>query len=102
MVLVFWIANSEQILVISTLMHFLSYSQNSRYWLVQSSNINTRTVCEICSNLTIKTPGRRHWRRSNEYINFEQISAVPIFDFEQVNDTKYSRTDQVKFVEDSL
>ena len=26
-------------------------------------NRNTRTRCEICSKLTIKTPERRYWRR---------------------------------------
>ena len=25
------------------------------------SNRNTKTKCEICSNLTIKTPEPRHW-----------------------------------------
>ena len=29
---------------------------------------NTRTRCEICSNLTIKIPERRHWRRSGIFI----------------------------------
>ena len=33
---------------------------------------NTRTRCEICLKLTIKTPERRHWRRSGVFIaNFE-------------------------------
>ena len=36
----------------------------------------TRTWCEICSNLTIKTPKRRHWRRSDVFfVNFEHISS---------------------------
>ena len=35
---------------------------------------NTRTRCELCSKLTIKTPERRHWRRSGVIIvNFEHI-----------------------------
>ena len=35
---------------------------------------NTRTSCEICSNLTIKTLERRHWCRSGVFIvNFEHI-----------------------------
>ena len=39
------------------------------------NNRNTRTKCEICSKLTIKTPERRHWRRSGAFIvNFEHIS----------------------------
>ena len=31
----------------------------SRYLLVQSSSANTRTMCEICSKLLIKTPEQR-------------------------------------------
>ena len=29
------------------------------------NNINSRTRCEICSKLTIKTTERRQWRRVN-------------------------------------
>ena len=35
---------------------------------VQSYNRNTRTRCEIFSELTIKTPKRRHWCRSGVFI----------------------------------
>ena len=46
------------------------------YWL-KVSNRNTRTGCEICSELTIKTPERRHWCRSGVFIiNFEHISHL--------------------------
>ena len=39
------------------------------------NNRNTRTWCKICSELTIKTPERHHWRRSGIFIvNFERIS----------------------------
>ena len=31
-------------------------------YLLKVNNRNTRTRCEICSKLTIKTPERRHWR----------------------------------------
>ena len=41
------------------------------------NNKNTRTKCEICSKLTIKTPERRHWRRSGVFIiNLEHISHL--------------------------
>ena len=45
--------------------------------------------CELCSKLTIKTPQRRHWRRSGVYIvNFEYISppcpSVSYVNFEHV------------------
>ena len=40
-------------------------------------NRNTRTRCEICSKLTIKTPERRQWCRSGVVIvNFEHISNL--------------------------
>ena len=43
------------------------------------NNRNTRTMFEICSKLTIKTPERRYWRRSGVFIvNFEHISHVAL------------------------
>ena len=40
-------------------------------------NNRHRTRCEICPKLTIKTPERRHWRRSVVFIvNFEHISYL--------------------------
>ena len=36
--------------------------------MFQVNNIYTRTLCEICSKLTIKTPERRHWRRPDVFI----------------------------------
>ena len=50
---------------------------------------NTRTRCEICSKLTIKTPEGHHWGRSGVFIvNFEHIShrfRVSNVNFEHVN-----------------
>ena len=44
-------------------------------YLPKVNDRNTRTRCDICSKLTIKTPKRRHWRRSGVLIvNFEHIS----------------------------
>ena len=41
------------------------------------NNRNTRTKCEICSKLTIKTPEQRQWGRSGAFIvNLEQISQL--------------------------
>ena len=49
----------------------------SRYLLAQMNNRNTRTRCEICSKLIIKTPERPQWRRSGVFIvNFEHISHL--------------------------
>ena len=58
----------------------------SRYYIVPAgiyllkvNNRNTRTRCKICLKLTIKTPERRHWRRSGVFIvNIEHISHFVI------------------------
>ena len=42
------------------------------------SKVNTRTMCEICSKLTIKTPERRYWRY------FTPCSSIFIVNFEHV------------------
>ena len=48
-------------------------------YMFKVNNKNTRTRCEICSKLTIKTPERRHWRRSDIFIvNFEHISHLAL------------------------
>ena len=48
-------------------------------YLLKNNNRNTRTRCEICSKFTIKTPGRRQWRRSAVFIaNFEHISHLAL------------------------
>ena len=45
--------------------------------LLKVNNRNTSIRCEICSNLTIKTPERRHWHRSGIFIvNSELISHL--------------------------
>ena len=46
-------------------------------YMFKVNNGSTRTRCEICSKLTIKTPERRKWRRSGVFIvNFEHISHL--------------------------
>ena len=41
------------------------------------NNRNTRTTCEICSKLTIKTQERREWHHSGVFIvNFGHISHL--------------------------
>ena len=48
-------------------------------YLLKVNNRNTKTRCEICLNLTIKTPERSHWRRSSVFIvNFEHISHLAL------------------------
>ena len=45
--------------------------------LFKVNNGNNRTMCEICSKLTLKTPERRYQRCSGVFIvNFEQISFI--------------------------
>ena len=49
-------------------------------YLLKVNSRNTRTWCEICSKLTIKTPERRQWRRSGVFIiiNFEHIPHLVV------------------------
>ena len=46
-------------------------------YLLKGNNRNTRTRCEICSKLTIKTLGRRQWCSgvSVSIVNFEQVNV---------------------------
>ena len=45
-------------------------------YLLKVNNRNTRARCEICSKLTIKTPERRQWPCSSDFIvNFEHVIA---------------------------
>ena len=44
-------------------------------YLLKANNRNIRLRCEICPELTIKTPKRRRWRHFGAFIvNFEYIS----------------------------
>ena len=46
-------------------------------YLLKVNNGNKRTMCEICSTLTIKAPERRPWDHSDVFIvNFEQMTAA--------------------------
>ena len=47
--------------------------------LFKVNSRNTRTRCEICSKLKIKTPEWRQWRRSGFFIvNFEHMSHLVV------------------------
>ena len=46
-------------------------------YLLKVKKRNTRTRCEICEKLILKTPERRYWHRSSVFIvNFEHISHL--------------------------
>ena len=46
-------------------------------YMFKVNNRNTRTRCEICSKLKLKTPERRQWLRSGGFrVNFEHISYL--------------------------
>ena len=62
-------------------------------YLLKVNSRNTRTTCEICSELTIKTPERRDRRRSGGFIvNFEHIShLVLLFLLLTLNRKSYSQ-----------
>ena len=51
-------------------------------YLLKVNDRNTRTRCEICSKLTVKTPERRHLRCSGVFnIKFEH-SSYPVLVFQ--------------------
>ena len=58
-----------------------NYSYQAGIYVPKVNNRNTRTRCEICSKLTVKTPERRQWHRSGVFVvEFEHISHfVPVF-----------------------
>ena len=62
------------------ILRFQSHRTNpAGIYLLKVNNRNTRTRCEICSKLTIKTPERRQWRRSGVFtVNFEHISHLAL------------------------
>ena len=49
------------------------------------NNRNSRTRCEICSKLTIKTPEQPQWRLKNLWTYFTPCPSVSIVNFEQAN-----------------
>ena len=56
---------------------FFPINNSAGIYLLKVHNRNTKTKCEICLALTIKTPERRQWRRSSVLIvNFEHISLL--------------------------
>ena len=61
-----------------TVSNFKSLKYPSRQMHVQKvNNRNTRTRCEICSMLTIKTSERRNWHRSGVFtVNSGHISHL--------------------------
>ena len=61
-----WFHSYFALIVISYRTH-----ANAGNYMLKVGNRNTRARCEICPQcpkLTIKTPERRHWRRSSVFI----------------------------------
>ena len=53
------------------------YNWNETAFTCSNSTMKKTTMCEIRSKLLIKTPERRHWRRSNvSIVNIEQILYI--------------------------
>ena len=61
---------------IAKLVYYINFCVNNPacIYLFKFNNVNTRTMCEICSKLTITTLERRQLRLSDVFIvNFKQI-----------------------------
>ena len=59
--------------------HFKCYCSLNSFgiYLFTVTMETPKTICEICSNLTIKTPERRHWHHSIVFIvNFDHIPHI--------------------------
>ena len=55
------------------------YSSLGGNYMFTVNNSNSRTRCEACSKLTIKTPERCYWRCSGVFIvNFESVSQLAL------------------------
>ena len=53
----------------------LKWMHPAGIYLLKVNKRNTRTMCKVCSKLTIKTLEQRQWRRSGVFIvNFELAS----------------------------
>ena len=67
---------AREMLLISKLLGTI-YLLTNQHLLVQSIDKSTKIICEICSNLTIKTLERCHSGSSGVFIvNFKKISHV--------------------------
>ena len=71
-------------LVLTLNMDFLA-TQVFTFFLINNGNIST--ICEIFSNLTMKTPEWHQWHRSGVFIvNFEQdLPIVLVFPLSTLN-----------------
>ena len=62
---------------VSLIIGYMFEKYPANIYLFEVNYKNTRKRCKICSKLTIKTPERRQWRRSDVFIvNFEHISHL--------------------------
>ena len=77
---------SEYIFIKKSLPYHSSFLSHLHYptsiYQFKLNNRNTRTTREICSKLTVKTPGQRQLFTLN---NFHILFWCPIVDFEQAN-----------------
>ena len=61
---------------VKSLLDFI-FGISAGIYLFKFNNKNTRIRCEIRSKLTVKTPERRRWRRSDVFfVNFKHISHL--------------------------
>ena len=75
--------NQEFLKIYKTISYLLQVIGNGEIpvgiYLLRVNTRNTWARCEICSKLTITTPGRHQWRRSCDFIvNFEHVSHLLI------------------------
>ena len=63
----------------------LIYLHQAGIYLFKVKNWNTRTICEIGSELKVKASERLRWRAFVDNFDFTHCSGVSMVDFKQVN-----------------
>ena len=67
---------AEKLLALTSVVILKSAMIPAGIYIFKVKNRNTRTRCEVCSKLTLKTPERRQWRNSGIFIaNFELVNT---------------------------
>ena len=77
-------------LVFSLYVFSLAFPAN--IYLSEINHVNNKSICNICSKLTIKTPEWRHWRRSGIFIVISQNVSHMVLVFPLLTLNKYMLT----------
>ena len=74
------------------LLYVFSLAFPANIYLSKINHGNNKSMCNICSKLTIKTPEWRHWRRSGIFIVISQNGSHMVLLFPLLTLNKYMLT----------